>query len=159
MKKRYGFVSNSSSSSYTCDVCGNNESGWDLCISEIDMSECVNGHTFCNDHAKGISLADKKDYLVKGMQDDPEYFDYEMSIVAKIEQNDEDTINDLYDTAIADCDAYEVSERCPVCTFAEPCSDDIYKYLIKKYNLTERQILDEIKGMFGSYKDFLNSIK
>lgn len=50
MKVRIGFVSNSSSSSFVCDVCGEEQSGWDMCLSEAEMSECVNGHTFCNDH-------------------------------------------------------------------------------------------------------------
>lgn len=36
MKHRLGFVSNSSSSSYTCDVCGETESGWNLCLSDME---------------------------------------------------------------------------------------------------------------------------
>lgn len=50
MKIRYGFVSNSSSSSFICDVCGNNVSGMDLCLDEAGMLECVQGHVFCKDH-------------------------------------------------------------------------------------------------------------
>ena len=52
MKIRKGFVSNSSSSSFVCDVCGEEVSGMDMCLSEAEMSQCVNGHTFCNDHKK-----------------------------------------------------------------------------------------------------------
>lgn len=50
MKIRTGFVSNSSSSSFVCDVCGNIESGWDLGLNDAEMCECVNGHTFCQSH-------------------------------------------------------------------------------------------------------------
>jgi len=39
MKIRQGFVSNSSSSSFTCDVCGEEVSGYDVCLSEAEMSE------------------------------------------------------------------------------------------------------------------------
>jgi hypothetical protein len=50
MKIRTGFVSNSSSSSYTCEVCGEEASGWDLCPSECGMIECARGHVFCEEH-------------------------------------------------------------------------------------------------------------
>jgi hypothetical protein len=45
MKTRNGFVSNSSSSSFICDVCSGVESGWDACLSEMEMFDCENGHT------------------------------------------------------------------------------------------------------------------
>ncbi|MHA2280253.1 MAG: hypothetical protein ACXAC5_05280 [Promethearchaeota archaeon] len=52
MKIRTGFVSNSSSSSFICDVCGHDESGWDLGLSEAYMSECGRGHIICDSHIK-----------------------------------------------------------------------------------------------------------
>ena len=52
MRIRVGFVSNSSSSSFVCDVCGRQESGWDLCLSVAEMAECENGHTFCQSEIK-----------------------------------------------------------------------------------------------------------
>ena len=50
MKIRKGFVSNSSSSSFVCDVCHENISGMDLCYEEAEMFECENGHTVCEEH-------------------------------------------------------------------------------------------------------------
>jgi len=47
MKIRLGFVSNSSSSSFVCDVCGRAESGMDISLRDFDMIHCVNNHTFC----------------------------------------------------------------------------------------------------------------
>ena len=49
MKFRKDFVTNSSSSSFVCDICGNVESGWDMSLQEAEMVECVNGHTICQD--------------------------------------------------------------------------------------------------------------
>ena len=61
MKYRSDFVTNSSSSSYTCDICGRTESGWDMGLSEAEMVECVNGHTFCADEMLELS----KEQLIK----------------------------------------------------------------------------------------------
>jgi|GEM_PF-1864928 len=58
MKIRNGFVSNSSSSSFVCDVCKETVSGYDMTLYDAAMFQCVNGHTICEEHApetkKGI---------------------------------------------------------------------------------------------------------
>ena len=51
MKIRLGFVANSSSSSFVCEICGRSESGFDASIKDFDMINCVNYHTFCIDEA------------------------------------------------------------------------------------------------------------
>lgn len=63
MKYRSDFVTNSSSSSYTCDICGRTESGWDMGLSEAEMVECVNGHIFCADEMLELS----KEQLIKAI--------------------------------------------------------------------------------------------
>ena len=62
MKIRKGFVSNSSSSSFICDVCGTAESGWDYSLSDAGMYECENGHTFCESHIINIEEGSNLDY-------------------------------------------------------------------------------------------------
>jgi len=52
MKIRSGFVSNSSSSSYICEVCGHDESGYDIGLEYAEMSECTRGHIICDSHIK-----------------------------------------------------------------------------------------------------------
>lgn len=53
MKVRKGFVSNSSSSSFVCDVCGESVSGMDMSYDEAEMVCCTNGHDFCEVHLIG----------------------------------------------------------------------------------------------------------
>ncbi|MCK9369184.1 hypothetical protein M0R04_04535 [Candidatus Dojkabacteria bacterium] len=60
MKIRKGFVSNSSSSSFICDVCGFVESGYDMSLYDAEMYQCENGHTFCNKHMVLASEYDMK---------------------------------------------------------------------------------------------------
>ena len=49
MKIRNGFVSNSSTSSFTCAVCGGTESGYDMELNDFEMSCCANGHIIDNE--------------------------------------------------------------------------------------------------------------
>jgi hypothetical protein len=50
MKIRKGFVSNSSSSSFICDITGGIEAGYDMSLDESGMVECEKGHTFYTDY-------------------------------------------------------------------------------------------------------------
>jgi len=57
MKIRKGFVSNSSSSSFVCDITGGTESGWDMGLSDVEMCECENGHVFFTDGYPDVEKA------------------------------------------------------------------------------------------------------
>jgi hypothetical protein len=50
MKFRRDFVTNSSSSSYVCEICGCEDSGYDCCASDLGFIECEHGHTICEEH-------------------------------------------------------------------------------------------------------------
>lgn len=52
MKIRNGFVSNSSSSSFLCNICGQIESGFDCSLSDFEMEQCEHGHQFHLAHAE-----------------------------------------------------------------------------------------------------------
>ena len=60
MKIRQGFVSNSSSSSFICDVTGEEHSGYDCSPYDYDYYECCNGHIFPQDMIVG-ELSDDDD--------------------------------------------------------------------------------------------------
>ena len=59
MKVRQGFVSNSSSSSFICTVCGNVEVAYEG-LSEIGYTECEHGHVMCDEHVKSTEKAEGK---------------------------------------------------------------------------------------------------
>lgn len=60
MKVKTGFVSNSSSSSFTCLVCGREDGGFDMTLTDADMSNCIYGHIFCSHHTVETVNVDKK---------------------------------------------------------------------------------------------------
>lgn len=130
MKFRKSFVTNSSSSSYICDYCGNEASGWDLCMSDAEMIECINGHTVCEAHLKNEDL----DYLYNtyGNEDSEEFW--------------EDW-------------RYELPEKyCPICNFQVFLDSDLLKYLEKFHHIVLDDIKKEIKENFDSYSDFKKKI-
>jgi hypothetical protein len=130
MKFRSGFVTNSSSSSFICDVCGETASGMDMGLSEAYMSECKNGHTFCDSHK--LKVLDKA--IKKGIDSDDE-------------DNDED-------------ERYEIDPiYCPICQFKALHSEEALKYLLKKLQVTEKDLLAELKGTFSNYEELQKYIK
>jgi len=129
-KIRNGFVSNSSSSSFICVVCGEEASGWDLSLSDAEMVECKNGHVFCDSH---IIQQEKEPSTTNAIDDD--------------EENSDDDDEDF--------DDYEVEiERCPICQFQSLATEDAVQYLLKKLNLTEKLCLSQIKQEFSNYEKF-----
>lgn len=72
MKFRQGFVSNSSTTSFTCQVCGQTEGYSDCCsLEDAGASECANGHVFCSGH-KLKSPSEVPDFE-KDLDDEDEY--------------------------------------------------------------------------------------
>ena len=149
MKFRKDFVTNSSSSSYVCEICGRTESGWDMGLSECEMMECVNGHVFCCDEALEMPTKEEMIKMIlengwtnrwdSGIQD---YRDYtEEEILAM----DEDII---FDKWITDGGYYEVPEcMCPICQFIEYSEYDLSAYLLKEYGVSRDEVFAEVKQL------------
>lgn len=154
MKIRKGFVSNSSSSSFTCDVCGETESGMDCSLSDILMRECKNGHTFCDSHAE--KLLEKLDSV-----------EYKREFLSKNYPDNFPDINSLTDDEVEDdADNYDLDDRygcpsefCPICNFMEPKDSELLAYLLKSSNFSRKKVLKDIKLNFKSHDDFAKFIE
>ena len=140
MKFRNGFVSNSSSSSFICDVCSVMGSGWD-----VRMVLCVIGHVFCEGHSEKIELSceQKKAILI----DADSWFKKEMDKGANVD----DLYHDYeYDVGVP-------KSNCPICSLKNLTDGDLVRYLVKKYFRGDKSRLKkEIVDKFSSFDEFVS---
>lgn len=126
MKKRLGFISNSSSSSFICD-CGHSIVLYDdNDLADSNVEKCENGHYICNECL-------------------PENLDHYHNINKYLDLDDYD--EDGYLRLIK-------KQYCPYCTLETISDYDLKRFLFRKYSLNEKNILKEIKIVFKNYENF-----
>ena len=151
MKFRKDFVTNSSSSSYICEICGRNESGYDMGLSDCDMVECVNGHVFCCDEAlempskeEMIKAILENEYNIRSVfsWSDRKYHNTVVSEEELANMDDDSLFYDFYNPE----GHYDVPEcMCPICQFIEYSEYDLSAYLLKKYGTSREEVFAEVK--------------
>lgn len=150
MKIRSGFVSNSSSTSYTCELCGHTESGWDSSgIEEFGFARCPSEHVICADETLPISKDSRAQMLaemcanadwLEEMKLDDENFDPTTL--------DDDLIEEIYaefQSNFGDGETISCAQ-CPICSFDTITDQDFKCYLKKVYQVPESEVLAFIKG-------------
>ena len=147
MKFRKDFVTNSSSSSYVCEICGRSESGWDMCLRDCEMMECINGHIFCCDEA--LEQPSKTEMIKMILENgwnrgwDSDIRDYRNYTEEEIAAMDEDII---FEEWFTEGGCYEVPEcMCPICQFIEYSEYDLSAYLLKEYGSSRDEVFAEVK--------------
>jgi len=172
MKRRKTFVSNSSSSSYVCEVCGHHDSGMDACPTDLGMVECSNGHVICDGHVLDVKVDIKEqvreelkstvnksqESLIK-YPNDADYirwFEQNTSKLKEFEKWDEDQIKDY----IEDYIEYEISSlQCPICQLTEISPNTLNQYIIKKFNINKKDIEQEMKDKFNTIYELEDFVK
>jgi len=178
MKIRLGFVSNSSSSSFLCNICGSMEVIYD--DGDLEVSCCGNGHSFCVNCIKELNSNFE---IVAAFV---ESFSKETFIFFK--DNHKKTINSVKDISIlteAEIDNFintfdidspgtgysggygsnyslriydGIPEKlCPICTLEIECNSGqsaVSKFAQMTQGITEKEILKIIRKQYGSLKLF-----
>ena len=154
MKFRKDFVTNSSSSSFVCEICGKTEGGWDISLDEAEMFECENGHILCQEHMIDVPREEMIEQILK-----IEYWDNKKKenfhfTQDELEKKDDDELFHL----LGDGCLYEMPECfCPICQFDEYSDDDMAAYLLKKYGLPKEDCFAIIKAKNKRRKKLYNS--
>lgn len=154
MKYRKDYVTNSSSSSYVCEICGRIESGWDLGLSEADMAECVNGHIFCLDEMLSVP----RETMLKIIKQDTEYTWSELRNLTE-EDLQNKTENELTELMLKCGDGYYgvPEESCPICQFIEYSNHDLAKYLEIEYGVSRDEVFEKVKELNKRRKKLYDS--
>jgi hypothetical protein len=184
MKKRSGFVSNSSSSSFTCDFCGETESGMDFGLDDAGMVECVNGHTLCEDHLLGREKVwtseECRDALVEYWKGrlawwkrnrDSRYAQDGIKTAEKIISLllglvTEDELFEFFENGEGEemwsdyeYELAEDSSRCPLCQFHEMTDSDLAKFALQELGWSREFAISTAAEAFSTYEKFKENIK
>jgi hypothetical protein len=151
LKIRSDFVTNSSSSSFICEICGEVASGWDMAISEAEMYECVNGHVFCWEEA--LEKPTKTEMIKMILENewnkdrwDRTIDDYRTFTEEELLEADDDYLFDVF--CCEEEGGYGVPECvCPICQFIEYSEDDLSAYLLKEYEIPRDEVFAEVKAL------------
>lgn len=135
MKIRSGFVSNSSSSSFICNICGYSYAGYD---GEYDVEHftCVNKHKICEDCFDSITKIIKKMELNEILEIiDVDLNDEELETIDK----EEFLLSHLAK------EFYISSTFCPICHLEDIPDEFLLKFLLKKNNISREDLCQEIR--------------
>jgi len=150
MKIRTGFVSNSSSSSYTCNVCGFSEHLWQ---APEGFKYCVAGHGLCekcyeisDSLAEELSKLSSEEVLTRLGFD----IKYHPDLLEQLKScnNDHDIIRDLLS------EDELIEELCPVCQLEVITDADMKRYLIKISGIKPETVFAHVKSQCSMWDIF-----
>ena len=174
MKIRTGFVSNSSSSSFICEVSGEDYSGMDAGLEDAEMYQCTAGHTFGEQYLEGSIEEAEAEYrldgglyeicydLFKKAEPDKSWWRSSEEVKApylikakEIFNNyPEDKKEDLLDNAEMYDFRYSIPvENCPICTLSHITDETLVSYMTKSLGKTKDQLGTEIKSKYSTLKE------
>ena len=158
MKIRNGFVSNSSSTSFSCEICGRSESGWDAIPRDLGFVECPNGHVICEDDMlDDTEIGDRKE------DEEGNYKEYDIEecgcpICNFVVLSNRDTARYLLKKFGHTREVVFESVKALNKRRKKLYDSEYVMYVCTKEGLNPQQILDEIKGQFKTYQEYQKSL-
>lgn len=151
MKKRKGFVSNSSSSSFICDITGREFSGWDMGLVDAGMYSCKNNHTFDERFYREPSIQQKREIV---LAQDGDYYEEQREKARTLNDAEfEEWWDDDY--AEQEFDRGELTpDFCPICSFRYAKPSEIMLFLLAQDNMKLSEVLEKINILYDDWKTF-----
>ncbi len=158
MKIRQGFVSNSSSSSFTCDFCDKTYSGYDGAYEgSVAKTTCQNGHVLCGHilerEETEQSIEEKRRTLIEKTDSKNQCNRLEEATAEEILQTWEEDIHD---------EEYEelFPSRCPICRFHKILDQDFIHFLLAyELSWSREKVEDTIRRKFETYVEFVDFLE
>lgn len=154
MKLRNGFVSNSSSSSFMCQITKETFDIWDDSdLTDTELASCKNGHIFKRSfivEVKPPTLS--REFLLKSLDDltDSKSESNKLRLLSDEELLKKWTKHVHTEKSILS------PEECPICTLRVLPEELLLRFLLKTTNKSRNQILEDIRSEFSNYADFEN---
>lgn len=175
MKIRTGFVSNSSSSSYVCEICGD-------VGEDDDIVTCERQHTFCVYHLKHALFSkeivsayvarseslpdDSKQELIRLIRAvDPSTFNkLRGSLYSKSDNPTLHQIDVLLDDLGYNVERWEIRENlppeyCPICNIEVITDSDLINYFTASTRMSRNDVIAAVKRRFNNYETFNNYLQ
>ena len=173
MKIRTGFVSNSSSSSYICEICGS------VMEDDDDMVTCERQHTFCVYHLKH-ALFSKEIVSAYVARSESLPDDSKQELIRLIRAVDLSTFNQLRESLYSESDnptlhqidvllddlGYNVErwhlredlppEYCPICNLEVITDSDLINYFTASTRMSRNDVIAAVRRRFKDYETFQN---
>ena len=161
MKIRTSFVSNSSSSSYVCDITGEAFEVQDSCFRDAGLCQCPNGHVFKLEFL--LPLKNEFPPREKMLADLDEITDSKAEC-AQFRKFGFEQLREKYSEEIMNIegdDYYCKISQCPLCTLTRITDSDLLTYIFKTGKATREIWLAGIRTQFGTdyeaFKKYINS--
>lgn len=175
MKIRAGFVSNSSSSSYICEICGD-------VGEDDDIVTCEREHTFCIYHlhhslfskeivsayvarSESLSEHDKQELIRLIRAVDPSTFNrLRGSLYSKSDNPTLHQIDVLLDDLGYNVEMWEIRENlppehCPICNLEVFTDHDLIRYFTASTRMSRNDVIAAVKRRFNNYETFNNYLQ
>lgn len=160
MKYRKDFVTNSSSTSYTCEITGESETFYDGCsYEEYGFDVCENGHTILNEYRVEVPLEEKFkcicdgrynyifEYIAKNRVDHDINYDVALMMLNGQQSEMTDEQKEIaIEIVLYELDGGNILAcECPICRMDIITDGDKRQYLFTKTKIEDDEVLAYIK--------------
>ena len=156
MKIRNGFVTNSSSTSYICEITGKqSDSVWDsVSAQEMGYVTCANEHMFLDSFVYDVTDKEILEYLKSFKEDMHNWYQAEHFKDVIDEFVNTDTVDEENREEFIEFCRYNIGEyydslfpvECPICRMEEFSLHDLQTYLDKRAEITDEEVLEYVKS-------------